>query len=538
LFLVLFFLELGQMTVNEQNRIYIFDTTLRDGQQCPGAGMSFEDNLAYARLAALVGVDVLEAGFPSASKLDFEIVKAIATELEKDGPIIAGLCQLRDEQIDITIESLLPATVKNKARLHVYVPVDPELMRASLGDKANKSKIVEDVGAFVARAVKAGLEVEFSPEGYSRMGENFDFVTDCIRAAVSSGALVINCPDTIGGASRLQGEDYFVNKMQRHAGIIAEEFPGRTVIWSMHCHNDFGMALENSLNGVFFGPARQIEGCFNGIGERAGNVALEQVIMAIKHFAGPGSKPLWTGARTENLKRISDFVAAHMLPRQPHTPITGDNAARHSSGRHTNAILKNPLAYQPFDPGEVGSEISIVFGPLSGGNHAKSIIEKNGYRCSDSEKAEVAQFIKSMFKDRRKGITDSELILGYFAYRSPIRVESFDYSRSSNRSSIKLFGTFFDESGEIEETHEGKDSALAALKKAIDRRLPGYEILSYRSSSDGEGINARSISTITVVDEEKRTFEGIGSDEDIEISAMKALIAAVNRAYVESNYRI
>lgn len=524
--------------MKDDNHIYIFDTTLRDGQQCPGAGMSFESNLAYARLASLVGVDVLEAGFPSASKLDFEIVRAIAAELGQDGPVVAGLCQLRDEQIDITIDSLLPAVVRNKARLHVYVPVDPELMAASLGDKADKSKIVEDVGTFVARAVKAGLEVEFSPEGYSRMGENFDFVTDCIRAAVQSGALVINCPDTIGGASRLQGEEYFVNKMQQHADTIAKEFPGRTVIWSMHCHNDFGMALENSLNGVFFGPARQIEGCFNGIGERAGNVALEQVIMAIKHFAGSNSKPFQTGARTEHLKKVCDFVASQMLPRQPHTPITGDNAARHSSGGHTNAILKNPLAYQPFDPKEVGSEISIIFGPLSGGNHAKSIIEKNGYLCTDSEKAEVAQFIKSMFKDRRKGITDPELMHGYFAYRSPIRIESFDYSRSSNRSSINLTGVFFDETGNIEESHEGKDSALAALKKAIDRRLPGYAILSYRSTSDGEGINARSISTITVVDGEKRTFEGVGSDEDIEISAMKALIAAVNRAYVVTNYTI
>ena len=524
-----------------ENQVYIFDTTLRDGQQCPGAAMSFANNIEYARLACDLGVDVLEAGFPAASKLDFEIVREIAQQHGKNdsSPIIAGLCQLRSEQVDRTIEALLPAISKKKARLHTYVPVDPELMKVSLGEKVNLSKIVKDVSDFVKRAVDSGLEVEFSPEGYSRMGENFSFVTDCIRAAVESGALVINCPDTIGGASKLQGDDYFINHMSQHAEIIKKEFPDRTVIWSMHCHNDFGLAVENSINGVFFGPARQIEGCFNGIGERSGNVALEQCIMVIKQFGGKGAgtKPLFTNIKTERLKETCDFVATYMLPRQPHSPITGENSARHSAGGHTNAVLKNPLAYQPFHPKDVGTEISIVFGPLSGGNHAKSIIESKGYTCSDSEKAEVAQFIKDLFQERRKGITDDELVRGYIEYRSPIRVEKFDYSRSSNRSAVHLKGKFFDQSGDIEETHEGKDSALAALKKAIDRKLPGYDIYSYRSTSSGESINALSISTIILVDVARNSYEGVGEDADIEISAMKALIAAVNGAYVECNFK-
>lgn len=524
-----------------ENQVYIFDTTLRDGQQCPGAAMSFAHNIEYARLAAELGVDVLEAGFPAASKLDFEIVQEIARQhgQNQSGPVIAGLCQLRSEQIDKTIEALLPAVANKKARLHTYVPVDPELMKISLGEKADYAKIVQDISDFVKRAVSAGLEVEFSPEGYSRMGTNFNFVTDCIRAAVESGALVINCPDTIGGACKLQGDDYFIHHMSQHAEIIKKEFPKQKVIWSMHCHNDFGLAVENSINGVFHGPARQIEGCFNGIGERSGNVALEQCIMIIKQFAGKsaGTKPLFTNIKTEKLSAVCNFVAAYMLPRQPHSPITGENSARHSAGGHTNAILKNPLAYQPFDPKEVGTEISIVFGPLSGGNHAKSIIEAKGYKCADSEKAEIAQFIKDLFQERRKGITDDELVKGYIEYRSPVRVTEFDYSRSSNRSSVHLKGQFFDQTGEIEENHDGKDSALAALKKAIDKKFPGYEIYSYRSTSSGESINALSISTIILVDQEKNSFEGVGEDADIEISAMKALIASVNRAYVETNYK-
>ena len=193
--------------MDQSNRIIIFDTTLRDGQQCPGAGMNLKQNLQYAHLAAELGVDVLEAGFPAASRIDFEIVRAISDELKTlpSAPTVAALCQLRDEQIDLTIEALQPQTGPNArvTRLHTYVPVDPGLMVASLGDKADKKQIERNVFDFVSRAVKAGCEVEFSPEGYSRMGENFDFVTDLICAAVEAGGTIINCPDTIGGACQI-----------------------------------------------------------------------------------------------------------------------------------------------------------------------------------------------------------------------------------------------------------------------------------------------------------------------------------------------
>lgn len=527
--------------MKDTKKILIFDSTLRDGQQCPGAGMSFENNLAYARLASDLGVDVLEAGFPSASKLDFEIVNEIATELASrdTAPTVAGLCQLRDEQIDITIEALLPATAKKRARLHVYVPVDPELMEVSLGALAKKKDVIQKhVFEFSKRAVDAGLEVEFSPEGYSRQGKNFDFVTDLIFAAVEAGVTVINCPDTIGGACQFQGEEYFVNKMTKHAELVDQKFPNNQVIWSAHCHNDFGLAVQNSINAVFNGPARQIEGCFAGVGERAGNAALEQCILIIKHFA-TGDEPFYTDINTEKLHQVCSFVGKNMLPMQPHWPVSGTNATKHSSGGHTNAILKNPLAYQPFDPKEVGREISFLFGPLSGGNHAKAIIEERGYACEDSDKAAVAQSIKEQYKERRKGITDDELFQGYFDYRKPINVNSFDYSRSSNRSEIILQGRFFDQKGEIREVHEGPDSALAALKKAIAKQFGDFFIQSHRSESEGKGIEAKSVSSIviSVGTEEGPVFEGIGIDQDIEISAMKALINAVNTAYVDTNFK-
>lgn len=530
------------MEHDNKHQVRIFDTTLRDGQQCPGAGMSFEKNIEYAELATLLGVDVLEAGFPSASNLDFEIVQAIAKDFgcRKDSPIIAGLCQLREEQIDRTIEALLPAAPYKKALLHTYVPVDPKLMPVSLGERASDKKgIIRDLSNFVKKAASAGMEVEFSPEGYSRMGENFDFVTDLIRAAVDAGATVINCPDTIGGACEYEGDEYFVNKLNKHAAIIEKESPGRKIIWSTHCHNDFGLAVQNSINAVFRGPARQIEGCINGIGERAGNAALEQCIMIIRHFSrlADAKHPYFTNIRVEHLQKICDFVSKNMLPRQPHWPVSGENAAKHSAGGHTNAVLKNLLAYQPFDPREIGGEISFLFGPLSGGNHAKSIIEAAGYICKEEEKSEIAQYIKDVFSERRKGITDAELIKGYFQFRSPIKVKEFDYSKSANKSGVELKGEFFSAKGVVREEHEGRDSALAALKKAIDKYFGPIQIQSHRSKSDGAGINAKSISKIAITDPKGQLFEGTGADQDIEISAMRALIDAVNRAYVETNFK-
>jgi 2-isopropylmalate synthase len=333
--------------------------------------------------------------------------------------IIAALCQLREDQIVRTMEALEPSAGRGQARLHTYLPVDPILMKASLGVLADHpSKLVETVYRLVSMATKSGFEVEFSAEGYSMMKENFSFTTDVIRAAVSAGARIINCPDTIGGASRWS-QDFFVKHMIQHEKIIRQEFPDHKVIWSAHCHNDLGLALDNTMAAIFDGPARQVEGCINGVGERAGNLSLEQCIMVIEQFGKKvdATYEFFTDIHLEKLSKISDFVAKKMLIRQPHWPITGMNSAKHSAGGHTNAILKNPMAYQPFDPQQVGQSISFVFGPLSGGNHVKEILERHGYSCSHKEKAVIAQAIKEQFANRRKGITDAEVIEGFKCYR-------------------------------------------------------------------------------------------------------------------------
>ncbi len=204
-------------------QIYILDTTLRDGQQSPGAGMSYADNLHYSSLAHKLKIDILEAGFPSASNTDFKIVNQIAKDMAyiKSEMKISGLCQLREDQVHKTMEALAPSLAINRARIHIYVPVDPELMPVSLGNLANdKPLIIETVHKLIKVMTSTGFEVEFSPEGYSRMRDNFDFTTDVIRAAVDAGAGIINCPDTIGGASRYEGENYFVNKITLSYNIV------------------------------------------------------------------------------------------------------------------------------------------------------------------------------------------------------------------------------------------------------------------------------------------------------------------------------
>ncbi len=524
--------------------VKIFDTTLRDGQQCPGAAMSFENNIRYFQLAAAMRVDILEAGFPAASALDFEIVRTIAektAEMEYS-PIIAALCQLRREQVERTIEALKPLVHTGKGRLHTYVPVDPELMQASLGSYIEKPEaIIKDVYELTKLAKEAGLEVQFSPEGYSRMGDNFQFTFELIKAAVEGGATIINCPDTIGGASQLQGADYFVEHMKEHRRMIEEIFPDREICWSVHCHNDYGLAVQNTINAVFEGAATQIEGCMNGVGERAGNAALEQCIMIIDQFGKePGQRGfcVHTDARLDRIQEVSDFIAEHMLKRQPHWPVTGDNAARHSSGGHTNAILKNPMAYQPFDPRAVGKEISFTFGPLSGGNHARSVIERFGYICEESEKAAIAQYIKDKSSARRKGISDEELISYYFAYRQPMQIDAVDYSRKGEQSTVTLEGRFFGEDGAFSALHSGKDSALAALKKLVESKFGETRIIRHESYSDSTGINAQSVSTVIIEDGSGFRSEGRAKNQDIEISALYAYIDAVNKAYVHRHFSL
>ena len=385
--------------------------------------MSFKDNIQFAKLANDLNIDILEAGFPAASKMDFNIVNAIAKEIDTNGSnmIVAGLCQMKEEQLLLTMRALEPLRRKKQARVHIYLPVDPVLAKSSL--KENNQKLnIQETYRLIKLAYDKGFQVQFSAEGYSMLGDQFSYVSDLFNAAVHGGATIINCPDTIGGASIHQGSQYFIKNIKKHANIIKSNFPDKKITWSVHCHNDLGMALSNSINAVFDGTVKQVEGCINGVGERAGNMALEQFFIYLHKFGNDIVNKYYTTVNLSKIQVISNFISDKMLPRQPHSPIVGDNSAKHSSGGHTNAILKNPLAYQPFDPKLTGNSISFIFGPLSGGNLLQEIINNYGYKCPNTDKARIAQLIKDKYSHRRKGITDKEVIYAFKEVISPLKL--------------------------------------------------------------------------------------------------------------------
>lgn len=255
------------------------------------------------------------------------------------------------------------------------------------------------------------MRVQFSLEWYSRIinGQlcNWQFGTDLIAAALEWWASVINLPDTIGWGHPREWEKYFVKLMEIHQIM----FHDPKIVWSTHNHNDMWLAVANSLNAITQSNVTQVECTMNGVGERAWNASLEEIVMNIKtfwHLQGLGII-----FDTNKLQTISDFIAQKMLIRQPNKAVVWDNAFRHSSGGHTNAVIDNPLAYQPFDPFEVGWEISMVFGPLSGSNHLMQILERAGVMCDKLTAAQATPWIKNFYADRRKGVTDEEVVKAF-----------------------------------------------------------------------------------------------------------------------------
>jgi 2-isopropylmalate synthase len=326
--------------VMKNNRIIIFDTTLRDGEQCPGASMNFREKLEVARQLARLKVDVIEAGFPVISQGDFEAVQAIAREIK--GPIIAGLARCVDKDIDAAGEAVKPAG--KKGRIHVFLATSKIHREFKLG-KA-QDEIIRLAVSGVKRARSFVDNVEFSPEDGSRTEP--DFLIQVCKAVIAAGANTINIPDTVGWAV----PDQFGALIKDLYNAVPEFQSGKAVI-SVHCHNDLGLAVANSLAAVRNG-ARQVECTVNGIGERAGNAALEELVMAIKTRSdfyggvecGINAKEIVKSSRL--VMRMSGLIV------QRNKAIVGENAFAHSSGIHQDGILKKRETYEIMDPQDVG----------------------------------------------------------------------------------------------------------------------------------------------------------------------------------------
>ncbi|HEU4380882.1 MAG TPA: 2-isopropylmalate synthase, partial [Hyphomicrobiaceae bacterium] len=336
--------QAGQ-TTSDNDHVYIFDTTLRDGEQCPGATMTFEEKLEVADFLDEMGVDIIEAGFPIASEGDFAAVSEIAKRIKRS--VVCGLSRAGEKDIDRAGEAVKAA---KRPRIHTFISTSPVHRKYKLQKSAEE--VLEMVHFQVSRARNWVEDVEWSAEDATRT--EIDYLARCVETAIKAGASTINLPDTVGYATP---EEYF--QMFR---TIMEKVPGsEKAIFSVHCHNDLGMAVANSLAGVKAG-ARQVECTINGIGERAGNAALEEVVMAIKTRGDV--LPYQVGIDARQLNRASKLVsAATSFPVQYNKAIVGRNAFAHESGIHQDGMIKHTQTYEIMTPESVGvSKTSLVMG--------------------------------------------------------------------------------------------------------------------------------------------------------------------------------
>src|SRR3954466_7462079 len=380
------------MSITSQNRpIVIFDTTLRDGEQSPGCSMNLEDKLEVAQALVDLGVDVIEAGFPIASPGDFEAVREVANTIS--GATICGLARCNEKDIDRAWEALKGAP---DGRIHVFLATSAIHREFKL--RMGKEEIIQRAVDSVKRAKSYCDNIEFSPEDAART--EIDFLCDVVEAAIDAGATTVNIPDTVGYAVPVQ-----------YAGVIRTLFErvpniGRAVV-SVHCHNDLGFAVANSLAACEVG-ARQVECTINGIGERAGNAALEEIVMALKtRFDYYG---LTTGIKTERLYPVSRMVSSITgLAVQRNKAIVGRNAFAHESGIHQDGMLKERSTYEIMRPEDVGvPQTDLVLGKHSGRHALRDRVAELGFTLNEEQFETLFNDFKAL-ADKKKEVYEEDL---------------------------------------------------------------------------------------------------------------------------------
>ena len=377
--------------MSPDRRITIFDTTLRDGEQSPGASMNLAEKLEVARALVALGVDVIEAGFPIASPGDFEAVRAVAAEVA--GAVVCGLARSNDRDIDRAWEALQYA---QSPRIHIFLATSAIHREHKL--KMSRQQVVDKAVQSVRRAKGYCDDVEFSPEDAART--EVDFLVEVVGAAIDAGATTVNIPDTVGYATPTQYAATIRTLFERVPNI------GRAVV-STHCHNDLGLAVANTLAAVEAG-ARQVECTINGIGERAGNAALEEVVMALKtreDYYG-----LATNIKTERLYPTSRMVSTITgLTVQRNKAIVGRNAFAHEAGIHQDGMLKERSTYEIMRPEEVGvPKTDLVLGKHSGRHALRDRVEELGFHLSDAQIELLFEDFKAL-ADKKKEIYDDDL---------------------------------------------------------------------------------------------------------------------------------
>lgn len=523
-----------------KDKLIIFDTTLRDGEQSPGATLNIEEKLEIARQLSRLGVDVCEAGFPIASPGDFEAVRRIAeevgplTEGRKSGQpmVIAGLARANSQDIDRAYDAVKAAP---RHRIHTFLATSDIHLKYKL--KIDREECIEQVIKAVSHAKSKCADVEFSPEDAGRSDPQF--LTVVLGEAIKAGATTLNIPDTVGYTTP---EEYgwLIN-------YLIENTPGaEKVVWSTHCHNDLGMATANTLAGIQHG-ARQVEVTINGIGERAGNTSLEEVVMAV--HTRPQNFPVETNIDTTQITRASRMVSAYTgMPIQPNKAIVGANAFAHEAGIHQDGMLKHHSTYEIMRPETVGlSASSLVLGKHSGRHAFRTRLEALGYRDLSKEALDKAFQRFKRVADKKKVVTDADIeaiISDEFYQPKEIwklnSVQVFCGDRTEPTATVSLT----DPNGAVLTDAAIGTGPVDAIYKAINRIVGAPNTLTeFAVQAVTEGIDAIGEVTIRIQPEDgkgyttnpqtgaqvTRTYSGHGASTDIIVASARAYMSALNK---------
>ena len=496
------------------DRVKIFDTTLRDGEQAPGCSMSRDEKLRVARALAELGVDVIEAGFPAASSGDWESVAAVAGAVQ--GPTICALARCTRADIDAAWSALRKAA---KPRLHVFLATSAIHREHKLG--LARDEILRLAAEGVRHARSLCDDVEFSPEDASRT--ELDFLAEVVQAAVDAGATTINVPDTVGYTTPQEFHETFAHLRRSVRGIDG-------VTLSVHCHDDLGMAVANSLSAVRAG-ARQVECTINGIGERAGNCSMEEIVMALK--VREAAFGVTTGVRADRLYptcRLVSTITGMPIPRNK--AITGENAFAHESGIHQHGMLRHASTYEIMKPQDVGlTRSQLVLGKHSGRHALRERVQALGFTLDEREFDQLFARFKAL-ADRKKELFDGDieaLVLDAEADSGgPWSLQRLATSAVTGEAAHAEVELAHGDGRRVSVAATGDgpvDAALTAIEKAVvlPLRLRKFEV---RSVSEGEDAQGEAIVT---VDWEGRTYRGSSVSTNIVESGVRAFLEVVNR---------
>lgn len=498
----------------QSNRLIIFDTTLRDGEQSPGAAMTKEEKVRIARQLEKLGVDVIEAGFAAASPGDFDAVYEIATILKKT--TVCSLARANEKDVRIAGEAVKPAA---KGRIHVFIATSTLHMEQKL------KMTPEQVVAAAVHSVKVAKEytddVQFSCEDALR--SDLSFLSHICGEVIEAGATTINIPDTVGYAIPFQTEQFFKT-------LISQTRGGHTVTWATHCHDDLGLSVSNSLAAVM-GGARQVECTINGLGERAGNASLEEVVMAIntrKDVFG-----LSVGVETTQIVPTSKLVSTVTgYPVQPNKAIVGANAFAHESGIHQDGVLKCRETYEIMTPESVGwASNRLTLGKLSGRNAFKSKLVELGIEMG-SEEAINAAFVRfKELADKKREIFDEDLH-ALVGEEMGAHTDSFKYVSlkiESETGEIPTADIVFNDQGSEFRAKKGGSGPVDAIFKAIesvvksDAELQLYSVNAITSGTESQG-------EVTVrLSKGGHVVNGQGADTDVIVASAKAYLSALTK---------